>query len=135
MRKIIATILLLFIASICRADSSEALFNRAFDSTNNRFKISSSIQAGTNIINGATVVTTAGTAVVLGNQTILSVTLKGSPNNVNNRMFIGTSSVTSANGFAINSGDALTIDTDNLSDIYINSQTSGDEIRYIGLTE
>jgi len=83
--------------------------------------------------NGQKTVATAGTAESLGaSTTIRSITIKALANNSNN-VYIGDSSVSSSNGFVLDAGDTISLDIDNLADIYIDVDTNGEGVSFIYL--
>ena len=81
--------------------------------------------------NGQTTVAAAGTAVVLAAATnCKSVTVKALAGNSAN-VYVGSATVTAANGFVLDNGDTVSIDIDNLDDIYIDVDTNGEGVSYI----
>lgn len=85
------------------------------------------------VINGKTTVATAGTAVPLGTSTLLinGVTVKSLSGNTGT-VFVGNSTVTSANGFELAAGESIFIAVDNVSDIYINASVNAQSVCYVG---
>ena len=95
--------------------------------------ISVNLLPGTIVGNGVTTVTTAGTRVALSSSTsIASVTVKASATNTG-YIYVGSSSVSSSNGFQLSARDAVSIDIDNLSKVYIDSSVNGEGVSYIYL--
>jgi len=83
---------------------------------------------------GKTTATTAGTTAVLaGSTSISSVTIKALTSNTG-IICIGGSSVTTAAGFQLSPGDAVSLDVDNLADVYLNAFVSGEGVTYIYTT-
>ena len=83
--------------------------------------------------NGAKTVTTAGTAVVLGTSTpVVSVTIKALRANTGN-IYVGATGVTAANGFILERGSSVSLDIDNLADIFLNSDVSGEGVSFLYL--
>lgn len=88
------------------------------------------------LVFGQTTVTTAGTAVTLlgGAQTTGTITIKALDANAGN-IYVGDSGVTSANGFILAAGEAVSIAHDHASDnIFIDSDNNGEGVSYIGST-
>jgi hypothetical protein len=84
--------------------------------------------------NGLVTVTNAGTAVVLGSSTAIStITIRALSSNMG-LIYVGTSSVSSANGFELSPQETVSLDISNLNKIYIDAQNSGEGITYITLT-
>lgn len=87
----------------------------------------------TSLLNGHTIVTTAGTAVVLASSTLCkSVTIKSLLANTG-VIYVGVTGVSSSNGFELGAGDTISLDISNLNTIYINSSVSGEGVSYIGV--
>jgi hypothetical protein len=85
------------------------------------------------IINGQKDVAAAGTAEALGGPTaIVSVTIKALGDNTGN-IYVGDSSVDSSNGFILEPGDSVSLDIDDLSDVYIDAQVNGEGVSYLGV--
>ncbi len=83
--------------------------------------------------NGRKTVAVAGTAEALAASTaILAVTVKALRTNTNN-IYVGTSSVTSANGFVLSRGSSVSFAFDNLADIFINADTNGEGVTYLAV--
>jgi hypothetical protein len=77
-------------------------------------------------------VTSTGTAVVLGSGALVNgVIVQALAANTTN-VYVGSSSVTSSNGFQLQPGQATSVAVANLSDVFIISTHSGDGICYIG---
>lgn len=85
----------------------------------------------TTLNSGQTNVATAGTQVVLGPATtIKSVTVKAKHTNTG-LIFVGASTVDSATGFILSAGDSVSVDIDDLSDVWIDSSVNGEGVSYI----
>ena len=83
------------------------------------------------IYNGKKTVTTAGTAEALASSTaVKSVVIKALYSNTG-KVYVGNSSVSSANGIELEAGDAIGIDIDDLSKIYIDVDNNGEGVSYI----
>lgn len=83
---------------------------------------------------GVTTVTTAGTQVALGSSTAIdSVTIKALSTNTG-LIYVGTSTVSSADGFQLSAGDSVSLDVDNLTDVYIDSAVNAEGVSYIWVT-
>lgn len=87
------------------------------------------------VYNGQTTVTTSGTAVILmsGSTVTKTITIKAHATNTG-YIYVGTSSVTSSNGFILSKGDTLSLDVNhNATNIYVNSSVSLDGVSYLAL--
>lgn len=106
------------------------------DDTNNAVRVNLVAGSGavtTNIYNGKTPVTTAGTRVVLASsQSIKSVTIKALAANTG-IIYVGNSTVTSSNGFALAAGETISYDIANLVTTYIDASVNGEGVTYIGI--
>ena len=89
------------------------------------------VKPGESIGSGQKTVAAAGTAEVLGSSTATqSIIVKALAGNTGN-IYVGGSGVTSSNGFVLAAGDTVSIDTDNLSDVYIDADNSGEGVSYL----
>ena len=81
---------------------------------------------------GQTSVTAAGTAQQLSatDTPILSVTVKALLGNVGD-VYVGGSTVSSSTGFILGQGDGVSLDVDNLTDVYIDAANTADKVCYI----
>tara|TARA_Y100000310_G_scaffold181482_1_gene181436 strand:+ start:845 stop:1183 length:339 start_codon:yes stop_codon:yes gene_type:complete len=85
------------------------------------------------LVNGQNTVAAAGTAEALaGSTSILGVTIKALRTNTGN-IYVGDSSVDSTNGFVLRRGSSVFLAFDNLADIYIDADTSGEGVSYIAV--
>lgn len=75
-------------------------------------------------------VTTAGTRVQLPSQACKAVSIAAKPANTGN-VYLGDSSVTSANGRILDAGDTIDLAIDDLSRLYIDADTDGEGISYL----
>ena len=101
--------------------------------TDNSGRLYVNLTAPTTIYNGQKNVTTAGTRAVLGtSQAILSITITAKLTNTGN-IYVGNSSVTSSNGAILSAGDSLSLDTNDISNVYIDSDVSGEGVSYIAV--
>ena len=93
------------------------------------------VQAPTSILyNGQKTVAAAGTAETLsGNTSIKSVCIKALPTNTN-YVYVGNSSVTSSDGYMLPSGEAISMDIDNLNKIYLDVVTNGEGVSFLAVT-
>lgn len=98
------------------------------------YTIDSSMPSGaTTIGTGLTTVTTAGTAVSLGNSTACKqVTVQAKSTNTGN-IYVGTTNVSSSNGIVIWAGSSITISIDNINKIYIDADVNGEGVTYLYL--
>lgn len=89
--------------------------------------------APTAVLNGKTTVTTAGTRVVLASSTTCkSVTIKALAANTG-IIYVGSSTVSSANGFALVAGETVTLDIANLTTVNLDASVSGEGVTYVGI--
>lgn len=82
---------------------------------------------------GQKTVTTAGTELVLASTQVLlsGVTVKALHGNTG-WIYVGKSGVSSADGFVLDAGESVFIETDNLADVFIDSSVNGEGVSYIG---
>lgn len=97
------------------------------------------ILTGVNILpysilgNGQQTVTTAGTRVQLASSTpTTTITIRAKSTNTG-KIYVGTVTVTSSNGFILSASETVSIDLDNLSKVYIDSSVNGEGVSYIYL--
>jgi len=85
------------------------------------------------VYNGQKTVTTNGTAEALASSQALSagVLIKALADNTND-VYVGDSSVDSSNGFVLAAGEEVFIEIDNLASVYIDVDTNGEGVSYIG---
>lgn len=81
------------------------------------------------IANGYKDVATAGASVpiVATSTTCINILMQAKTNNTGN-IYVGGSSVSSSNGICLYPGESLSINIDNLDEIYIDSSVSGDGV-------
>lgn len=85
----------------------------------------------TGVGSGKTAVAVAGTQVALSASTVIkSVTIKALSTNTG-IIYVGASTVSSADGFELNAGDTVSLDVDNLADVYVDSSVNGEGVSYI----
>jgi predicted secreted Zn-dependent protease len=95
----------------------------------------SNLVPASTVISGQKAVTTAGTEVVLDSSTaVLSVTVKAKHGNTN-MIYVGTNPVSSSTGFVLDAGEAVSLDVDNLADVYIDADTNGEGVSYIAVVQ
>ena len=96
------------------------------------------LNPGSSVRSGQKTVSIAGTAEALGTTlSIISVTIKAKAANTNN-VYVGNDGagdITSSNGYVLDAGETVTIDTDNLADIWLDVDTGGEGVSYIALIE
>jgi hypothetical protein len=91
-----------------------------------------------NIDVGRKTVTAAATAEALStsNSRIISVVIQALPSNTN-EVVVGDSSVVAAvgtrKGLALNPGESLVLNIDQLSDVYLDVETNGEGVSYLAL--
>lgn len=108
-----------------------------------------SITAGTSVIgkvshdktgigHGVKTVTTAGTDVALASSTMAKVVIIQAQTDNTGVIAVGASgvdaTVATGSGVALYAGDAVSLEIDNLADVYIDATVSGEGVRYTYLT-
>jgi hypothetical protein len=94
--------------------------------------IGGSSAVATTVYNGQTNVTTAGTRVALASsQAVKSVVVKAKRTNTG-LIYVGSSTVSSSNGFILGAGDSVSLDIANLATVYIDSSVNGEGVSYAG---
>ena len=88
---------------------------------------------GNSVITGRVLIDTPGTAKVVGSQAITEVSILALASQSSTLIYIGNSAMTTATGMIVSSTNYITIRTDNLSDLYIDGDTQGNGITYIGI--
>jgi len=85
------------------------------------------------IVHGKTVVAAAGTEVALGASTVLTygVRIKALAANTNN-VYVGANPVTSLTGFVLDAGEEVFVEVANLATVFIDVDTNGEGVTYIG---
>lgn len=86
------------------------------------------------VLNGHKTVTTAGTAVPIGTGAIISITLKALHANTG-MIYVGGYDVAAANGFVLDAGEPVSLDVDNLADVYINADINGEGVSWIAVAK
>lgn len=96
------------------------------------YPVTASVALPTVIYNGQTNVTTAGTRVVLAaSQAILSgVTIKAKAAN-SGAIYVGSSAVSSSNGYVLAAGDTIFFEIANLNTVNIDSAVNGEGVSYV----
>ena len=83
-------------------------------------------------INGNQDVASAATAVQLtANAKRGYLIIKAKTSNTNN-IYVGDSSVAAANGYILAAGEAVAVGSDNLSEWYIDADTNGEGVTFVG---
>lgn len=91
------------------------------------------INPNSTILNGQKTVATAGTAEALAASTACKwVIVKALTSNTGN-VYVGNSSVSSSNGYILEPGEAISLDVDDLATVYIDVDTNGEGVSYIGV--
>jgi hypothetical protein len=91
-----------------------------------------SVPLATTVYNGKKTVASAGTALALAASTVLvhEVTVKALAANTNN-VYVGSSSVDSANGYVLDSGETVTLKVANLATVFVDVDTNGEGVTYL----
>jgi hypothetical protein len=82
--------------------------------------------------NGSVTVVTAGTRVQLPTVPVKSVTIKADVANTG-IIYIGTSTVTSANGFELSAGESVSADIANIDVFYVDASANSQMVTYLGV--
>lgn len=93
------------------------------------------LSPGRAIRSGQQTVTTVGTRVQLSttSTSILSVTVKALEGNTGT-IYVGGSNVSSSNGYELSSSEPVSLDVDNLTDVYIDASVAGEGVSFIYVT-
>ena len=91
-----------------------------------------SLPQGAVVSHNKKVVASAGTQEALAGSTVLkhSVTIKALAANTNN-VYVGSSTVSAANGYVLDAGETLTLQITNLDLVYIDVDTNGEGVTFI----
>jgi hypothetical protein len=92
--------------------------------------VATSEVAPTSITHGKQAVTTAGVRVQLGTNTCKAICVKALAANTGS-IYVGGSTVSSANGFALAAGDSISLDISNTNVIYLDSSVNGEGVTWI----
>lgn len=84
------------------------------------------------IFNGSKTCPTVTAEAISTTQTINSVTIKSLSTNTG-IVYVGTSGVTTSTGFELLAGESVSLDVDNLTDVYVIGSASSQVIRYIAV--
>lgn len=133
-------IALMLMGGICYADAgdrpTEHVINRVWNTTKNALDVD--LEPGTSIVHNQKSVATPGTAVQLTTDAtaVISVTISTLPANAGN-VYVGTAGVQSGNGFILSEDTvtSLTVDVDDVSDLYIDATTASDGVSWVGLVD
>ena len=95
-----------------------------------------SLSAATSDASGNKNVASAGTAEPLAATAtkIISVTVKAKRGNTGN-IYVGDSGVSSANGFILTRGEAISLDIDDLNKVYIDADTTSEGVTFISVSD
>jgi len=107
--------------------------NVAVDTSGNVQVTVTSVTPPTSEYHGQTTVATAGTAVALASSQALTsgVNVKALAGNTG-IVYVGTSGVSSSNGYELSAQESVYLEVDNLADIEIDAATNGEGVCYIG---
>lgn len=91
-----------------------------------------SLPQGAAVLHNKKTVASAGTQEALAGSSVLkhSVTIKALAGNTNN-VYVGSSTVSSANGYVLDAGETLTLQISNLNLVYIDVDTNGEGVTFI----
>ena len=95
------------------------------------------LSAGRTLVMGQQTIEVVGTAEALASSTdtpLVALVVKPLDANLN-AVYLGSATVTSANGFEVSTGVVAEIRVDNLADVYINGKSVGDGISYVGFAQ
>ena len=91
-------------------------------------------QAGGSLLSGFCTAAVVGTAQNLGSADIISITIRADDSN-DGMLYIGTSGVTSSNGYQLSTGVVVQFEVDSLADIYFDADYSNDGLSYLAVVE
>lgn len=86
----------------------------------------------TSVLNGSVTVTTAGTRVQFPTNTLKAITVKADVANTG-IIYLGNSTVTSANGFELAAGDTISFDIANSNVLYIDASANNQMVNWLGV--
>lgn len=94
------------------------------------------LNPGSSILNGQETVAVVGTAEPLATAStpIISVTVKALHGNTG-MVYVGNEDVTSATGYVLDAGEPVSIDIDDLADVYIDVDVAGEGVSWIALVK
>lgn len=112
-------------------DLRTALGTVASDDLRVRLMLGNTV-APTAVYNGVVTVTNAGTRVQFSSQACIGVSIKADPDNTG-VLYLGDSSVSSANGRVIEAGGVVDLAIDNLNRLYVDAAENGDKLSYLAV--
>lgn len=123
---------------IALASDSSGLIELLADPVTNRLLVNSTITGTisvaplTTVYNGSKTVPTGTAQAIATTQAISSVTVKAlSTNSV--AVYVGVTGVTTSDGFELLAGESVSMDIDNLADVFVISGSASQVVRYIGV--
>lgn len=97
--------------------------------------VSTDLNPASSVLSGQKDVETAGTELVIAESAaILSVTVKAKHTNTG-YIYVGPSGVSSTTGYILSKDEAVTVDADNLADVYVDCSVNGEGISYIAVVK
>lgn len=101
--------------------------------TSGSLALDATVATPTTLFDGKKTVTTAGTRVTLAaSQAVKSVTIKALTTNTGT-IYVGDTSVSSANGLQLAAGDSISFDIANLNTVNLDSSVNGEGVTYLGV--
>jgi len=148
MRGIVLLIALCLIATSAYAASTEGVMNDVWDSTNSRLNVNAisatatdlnatvDVNPGSSVVAFTKAVTAGGAPTQLSSDSIavISVTVRGTPLN-QGTVWIGGSTVTADRGCVVSRDNSVTLNVDNVNDLYICSDVNTDKVGWIGIVK
>jgi len=123
---------------LAKSNATDEVLALLTDSITQRLLVNSTITGDlsiaplTTIYNGSKTAPTGTAQAIASSQAIYSVTVKAlSTNTV--AIYVGTTGVTTANGFELLAGESVSLDIDNLADVFVISGSADQVVRYIGI--
>jgi len=120
------------------SDGNETVVKLVADSATQRLLTNATISGSvsiaplTTVYNGSKTVPTGTAEVIASTQAINGVTVKAlSTNTV--AVYVGTTGCTTANGFELLAGESISLDIDNLADVFVISGSASQVVRYIAI--
>jgi len=120
------------------SDGAGTIIPLVADPVTSRLLVNSTISGSlsiaplTTIYNGSKTVPTGTAEAIASTQAVSSVTVKAlSTNTV--AVYVGATGVTTANGFELLAGESLSLDIDDLADVFVISGSASQVVRYIAI--
>ena len=119
-------------------DGSGDILQARIDPSTYRLLVNSTITGNlsiaplTTVYNGSKTVPTGTAEAIASSQAISSVTIKALSTNTA-AVYVGATGCTTANGFELLAGESVSLDIDNLADVFVISGSASQVVRYIAI--